>query len=65
MILALVSVFEVDPVVAALIVTIVLFVAGGGLIMRGRSQLEAGSLAPARTIETLKEDAEWARDQTR
>ena len=35
------------------------------LIQRGRSQLEAASIAPTRTIETLKDDAEWAKDQTR
>lgn len=64
-ILVLVSVFDLDPAVAALLVTIVLFAVGGALIMRGRSQLEADNLAPTRTIETLKEDAEWARDQTR
>jgi hypothetical protein len=40
-------------------------VAGFALIQRGRSELEAGSLAPTRTIETLKDDAEWAKDQTR
>jgi uncharacterized membrane protein YqjE len=64
-ILVLVSVFDLDPAVAALLVTIVLFTVGGALIMRGRSQLEADNLAPTRTIETLKEDAEWAREQTR
>jgi hypothetical protein len=61
----LVSVFDLDVWVGALIVAAVLFVAGFALIQRGRSQLEAGSLAPVRTIETLKDDAEWAKDQTR
>lgn len=50
---------------AALIVGAVLLAVGLALVQRGRSQLESGSLAPTRTIETLKEDAEWARDQTR
>ena len=61
----LVSAFDLDVWVGALIVALVLFVAGFALIQRGRSQLEAGSLAPTRTIETLKDDAEWAKDQTR
>jgi len=61
----LVSVFALDPWVSALIVALLLFGVGGLLIQRGRSQLEASSLAPTRTIETLKEDAEWAKDQTR
>ena len=50
---------------AALIVGLVVIGIGYALIQRGRSQLEAGSLAPTRTIETLKDDAEWAKDQTR
>lgn len=61
----LVSAFDLDVWVGALIVAIVLFVVGFVLIQRGRSQLAAGSLAPTRTIETLKDDAEWAKDQTR
>ncbi len=54
-----------DAWLAALIVGLVLVAAGYGLIQRGRSQLEAGNLAPTRTIETLKDDADWAKDQTR
>lgn len=61
----LASVFNLDVWMAALLVAIVLFVAGFALVQRGRSQLESGSLAPVRTIETLKDDAEWAKDQTR
>lgn len=61
----LVSAFDLDVWVGALVVALVLFVAGFALVQRGRSQLEAGSLAPTRTIETLKDDAEWAKDQTR
>ncbi|HKF86390.1 MAG TPA: phage holin family protein [Candidatus Limnocylindrales bacterium] len=54
-----------DLWLAALIVGVVVIGIGYALIQRGRSQLEAGSLAPSRTIETLKDDAEWAKDQTR
>ena len=54
-----------DLWLAALIVGLVVIGIGYALIQRGRSQLEAGSLAPTRTIETLKDDAEWAKDQTR
>jgi len=61
----LVSAFDLDVWVGALIVAIVLFAIGFALIQRGRSQLTASSLAPTRTIETLKDDAEWAKDQTR
>jgi TRAP-type C4-dicarboxylate transport system permease small subunit len=54
-----------DLWLAALIVGLVVIAIGYALIQRGRSQLEAGSLAPDRTIETLKDDARWAKDQTR
>jgi uncharacterized membrane protein YqjE len=61
----LVTAFDLDVWVGALIVAIVLFAAGFALIQRGRSQLQSASLAPTRTIATLKDDAEWVKDQTR
>ena len=61
----LVSLFNLDPWVSALIVAALLFGIGGLLIQRGKSRLEASSLAPTRTLESLKDDAEWAREQTR
>jgi Putative Actinobacterial Holin-X, holin superfamily III len=54
-----------DLWLSALIVGLLVIGIGLLLVQRGRSQLEAGSLAPEKTIETLKEDAEWAKDQTR
>jgi uncharacterized membrane protein YqjE len=51
--------------VAALIVAIVLGVVAFALVQRGRSQLTAASLAPRRTIESLKEDAELAKERAR
>jgi ribosomal protein L11 methylase PrmA len=53
------------PWMAALLAGVVLVAAGGLLVQRGRARLEAASLAPKRTIETLKDDADWAREQTR
>jgi len=61
----LVSAFDMDVWVGALIVGVLLLAAGFALIQRGCSQLEASNLAPIRTIETLKDDAAWAKDQTR
>ncbi len=49
---------------AALIVGGAVAVAGAFLVMRGRDALQREDLLPKRTIETLKEDAEWASDQT-
>ncbi|HEX5828911.1 MAG TPA: phage holin family protein [Candidatus Limnocylindrales bacterium] len=54
-----------DLWLAALVVGLVVVGIGLALVQRGRSQLEASSLAPTKTIESLKEDAEWAKDQTR
>jgi len=54
-----------DPWLSALIVAVVLFAVGGLLVQRGRAQLASHSVAPIRTIETLRDDAEWAKEQTR
>jgi hypothetical protein len=35
------------------------------LIQRGRAELQKTDLAPRQTIETLKEDAEWAKQQVK
>jgi hypothetical protein len=49
---------------AATLVGLVVAGAGAFLVMRGRDALQREDLTPHRTIQTLKEDAEWARDQT-
>ncbi|MEU4888796.1 MULTISPECIES: phage holin family protein [Streptomyces] len=53
-----------DPAWAALIVTALWAVAGGVLALVGRARTRQFSPAPEQTIETLKEDAEWARHPT-
>jgi hypothetical protein len=35
------------------------------LILKGRDALKQESLAPRQTIDTLKEDAEWAKEQVK
>ena len=52
-----------EPWVAALLVAVVVMAIGAALVWRGREGLRTTSLAPERTIETLKEDAEWAKEQ--
>jgi hypothetical protein len=54
-----------DMWLAALIVGVVVILIGGALVMVGRSRLQAETLAPRRTIRSLKDDAEWAREQMR
>ncbi len=48
---------------SALIVTVIVLAVGGLLIQRGMTALKQISPAPEHTIETIKEDAEWAKKQ--
>jgi len=54
-----------DPWLAALLVGVVVAALGGFLVMRGREGLRTTELAPKRTIETLKDDAEWAKERVK
>jgi len=54
----------VDWWLAAFIVGLVVIVAGYLLIQRGRTALKQEDLAPRQTMQTIKEDAEWAKRQT-
>lgn len=48
---------------AALIVGVVIVGIAVALIMKGLNALKGEDLAPRQTIETLKEDAQWAKEQ--
>ncbi|MGI5167552.1 phage holin family protein [Spirillospora sp. CA-253888] len=50
---------------AALLVAVVWAVVGAVLYTRGRARMRAVSPVPEQTVETLREDAEWARHPTR
>ncbi|WDZ90299.1 phage holin family protein [Nocardiopsis sp. HUAS JQ3] len=50
---------------AALVVAVVWAVVGGVLAVVGRNRMREVSPKPERTIETLKEDAQWAKHPTR
>ncbi len=51
---------------AALIVTLVYGAIAGVLALRGKDKIqEAAPAAPEQTVETVKEDVEWAKTQTR
>jgi hypothetical protein len=52
-----------DGWLAAGLVGLVVVVIGAVLVMRARASLSAASLAPRRTVESLKEDTEWAKEQ--
>ena len=49
---------------SALLVGVVVAAIGYFLVKRGLDALKQEDLAPRETIETLKEDREWAKDQT-
>lgn len=53
----------VDPWLAALFVGAVVLVIGVALVLQGRRGLSELDLAPKRTVETVRDDAEWAKEQ--
>jgi hypothetical protein len=50
---------------AALVVAVIWAVVGGVLYAVGRNRLKDVNPVPQQTVETLREDAQWVRDQTR
>jgi len=48
---------------AALLVGVVVAVIGAVLVQRGLAALKRLDLAPRQTLETLKEDTQWAKEQ--
>jgi hypothetical protein len=50
--------------VSALIVGLVVTAVGGLLVWKGIDDLKHASAVPERTVETLKEDGKWAKEQT-
>lgn len=55
----------ITPWLAFLLVAIVTGAIGALLIQRGRAGLQKTNVVPEQTIETLKEDAEWAKQQVK
>ncbi len=55
----------ITPWLAFLLVAIIVGAIAAVLIMRGRDELQKTDLAPTKTIDTLKEDAEWAKEQVK
>jgi hypothetical protein len=52
-----------EPWIAFLVVTIVVGAGAGLLVQRGRTQLKETDLTPRETIQTIRDDAEWAKEQ--
>jgi hypothetical protein len=51
--------------VSALIVGIVVVAAGGALVWSGLNSLKHVSPVPQQTVATLREDQQWAKEQTK
>lgn len=52
-----------DAWLSALVVGLVVVAIGAILVLRARESLKPANLAPQKTVETLKEDAAWAKEQ--
>jgi len=55
--------YVVAPWLSALIIGVVVIGLGAGLALFGKSRLKAGALVPRRTLNSLREDEAWVRDQ--
>jgi hypothetical protein len=53
------------PWLGPLIVGLVVAIAGALLLARGRNQIKAGNLAPERTMDALRKDANLAKEHAR
>jgi hypothetical protein len=51
------------PWLSALIIGVVVIALGAGLALFGKSRLKADALVPHRTLNSLREDEAWLRDQ--
>ena len=52
-----------DAWLSALVVGLVVVAIGAVLVLRARESLKPANLAPQKTVETLKEDTAWAKEQ--
>jgi hypothetical protein len=63
LILGLHEVAGISPWVSALIVGALFAIAGYVMLNRGLKELKRVDLAPRRTVESLKDDVQWAKEQ--
>jgi putative superfamily III holin-X len=55
--------YALAPWLSALIIGILIVTLGAGLLLFGKSRLKADALVPRRTLNSLREDEAWIRDQ--
>ena len=63
LILAIRDLANISLALSALIVGAVLAIVGYVMLQKGVKELKRVDLAPRRTVETLKDDVQWAKDQ--
>jgi uncharacterized membrane protein len=63
LILAIRDLANISLALSALIVGAVLAIVGYVMLQRGLKELKRVDLAPRRTVETLKDDVQWAKEQ--
>ena len=63
LILAIRDLANISLAFSALIVVAVLAIVGYVMLQRGLKELKRVDLAPRRTVETLKDDVQWAKEQ--
>jgi hypothetical protein len=63
LILGLHQLADISPWVSALIVGALFAIAGYVMLNRGLKELKRVDLAPRRTVESLKDDVQWAKEQ--
>lgn len=54
-----------DPWLAAVIVALVVAAAGGLILARGLVNIRSDRLAPTRTMDSLRDNTRWAKEQLR
>ncbi|HSV28325.1 MAG TPA: phage holin family protein [Candidatus Omnitrophota bacterium] len=57
--------YVVEPWLAALIVAVAIAVVGAVVLAKGLSNLRGDNLTPRRTIDTLRANTQWAKEQLR
>lgn len=62
-ILALRDLANISLAVSALIVGAILAIIGWIMLQRGLKEMKRVDMAPRRTVETLKDDVQWAKEQ--
>ena len=63
-IIAILSAIGLPVWLSALIVSVIVLAVGGFLVYKGLKTLQQEQLAPQRTLDTLREDQEWLKDQS-